>query len=65
MAKSIRDIPNKRGRPVTTGKGVGILLRVHAPFISKVDKWAEAQPDSPSRPEAIRRLAEAGLKQKR
>jgi hypothetical protein len=28
----------------------------------RVDAWSSEQPDSPSRPEAIRRLVEKGLK---
>jgi hypothetical protein len=58
MAKSIRDIPKKRGRgrPKTTGRGEGVLLRLHKPLTSAIDDWAKRQDDKPSRPEAIRRL---------
>jgi hypothetical protein len=61
MAKSIRDIPKKRGRPRTTGRGEGILLRLHQPQLDALDAWIEHQDDSPSRPEAIRRLIEQAL----
>jgi hypothetical protein len=60
MAKSIPDIP-KRGRPKTTGRGRGVMVRLHADAISAVDQWSTRQDDQPSRPEAIRRLVEAGL----
>jgi hypothetical protein len=61
MGKSIRDIPKKRGRPQTTGRGAGILVRLHAEPLARVDDWAAQQHDHPSRPEAIRRLVEVGL----
>lgn len=64
MTKSIRDIPKKRrrrGRPKTTGRGEAVLLRLHPPLITAVDKWAKRQEGALSRPEAIRRLIEQGL----
>jgi hypothetical protein len=62
MAKSIRDIPKKRrGRPKTTGRGEGILLRLHTPQLARLDDWIRAQEDEPSRPEAIRRLVDQAL----
>src|SRR4029077_19430889 len=62
MSKSIRDIPKKkRGRPKTTGRGEGVMLRLHAALLDRLDAWIGAQGDSPSRPEAIRRLVETAL----
>src|SRR5271155_3236079 len=61
MKKSIRDIPKKRGRPKTTGRGEGILLRLHLPQIQALDEWIARQKNEPSRPEAIRRLVEQAL----
>ena len=61
MDKSIADIPKKRGRKKTTGRGEGVMVRFHDPLASSVDQWSAAQPDAPSRPEAIRRLVEKGL----
>src|SRR5262249_55722594 len=63
MAKSIRDIPKKRGRgrPRTTGRGQAIMLRLHPPLLTNLDGWIESQHDNPSRPEAIRRLLEQNL----
>ena len=66
MAKSIPDIPKKetRGRPKTTGQGVGIMVRGHDDFLRPLDAWIAKQKPRPSRPEAIRRLVELGLKAK-
>jgi hypothetical protein len=50
------------GRPKTTGKGHLIGLRCHKPFLAAVDEWREEQDEKPSRPAAIVRLAELGLK---
>jgi hypothetical protein len=65
MTKSIRDIAKKRvGRPKTTGLGTGIMVRGHEDFLRPLDAWIAKQRDQPSRPEAIRRLVELGLKAK-
>jgi hypothetical protein len=61
MAKSIRDTPKKRGRPKTTGRGEGIMLRLHPPLLKNLNIWIANQADNPSRPEAIRRLVEQAL----
>jgi hypothetical protein len=66
MAKSIKDIPKKkRGRPSTGGRRAGILVRLETDQFDALDAWIEKQkvPDL-SRPEAIRRLVELGLKAK-
>jgi hypothetical protein len=66
MAKSIGVITKKkRGRPVTTGKGTLIGVRLLEDPLSNLDAWIAKQkePDL-SRPEAIRRLVEIGLKAK-
>jgi hypothetical protein len=52
---------HRRGRPVTTGKGLQIGMRWHEPLLGMIDDWAAAQDDEPSRTEAIRRLVERGL----
>lgn len=57
MARSIPDIPKKRGRPSTGGRGVGILVRLSDEQVDELDTYREAQPDKPSRPEALRRKA--------
>jgi hypothetical protein len=64
MAKQVhRSAPkkSKRGRPVTTGKGILIVVRFHQEFLSGVDSWRAKQESDVSRPDAIRRLAEIGL----
>jgi hypothetical protein len=66
MAKSITVNANKRGRPVTTGTGTVVGVRMLDRPLAAVDAWIAKQkePDL-SRPEAIRRLVELGLKTKR
>jgi hypothetical protein len=39
-------------------------MRASKEFLEKLDNWRRAQPDLPSRAEAIRRLVELGLKAK-
>lgn len=63
MAKSLRvNTTTKRGRPVTTGKGTLIGVRLLDAPLAALDEWIDRQqePDL-SRPEAIRRLVEIGL----
>jgi hypothetical protein len=62
MSKSIKDIKKKRGRPKSTGSGLPQLVRMHNAQIAAIDKW-RCEEDV-SRPEAIRRLVELGLKVK-
>ena len=61
MSQSIADIPKKRGRKPQGGRQPGILVRMGEAEIAAVDSWRDGQGDQPSRPEAIRRLVEAGL----
>jgi hypothetical protein len=63
MAKSNKDIKKSRGRPKTTGSGQPQLVRMHDDQITAIDKWREK--NEYSRPEAIRRLVEIGLKAKK
>jgi metal-responsive CopG/Arc/MetJ family transcriptional regulator len=65
MAKSIRVITKSRGRPKTTGTGTLIGVRLQDEALKRVDTWASNEKDKPSRPEAIRRLVETGLKRTR
>ena len=62
MAKSIRVITKKaRGRPVTTGKGTLIGVRLQPSHLKALDAWI-AQQDAPlTRPEAIRAMMETIL----
>jgi hypothetical protein len=64
MAKSIRDIPKKqRGRPSTGGRREGVMVRLEPAQFEALDGWIKKH-DVESRPEAIRRLVELGLKAK-
>ena len=68
MAKSVRDSTKsnpKMGRPKTTGPGEPQVVRMHDEQLEAIDDWIEAQGEKISRPEAIRRLVEIGLKAKR
>jgi hypothetical protein len=37
-------------------------MRWHDPVLAAIDEWRRGQPDLPTRPDAIRRLVELGLK---
>lgn len=63
MKPSISSTAKRRGRPKTTGPGEQVKLTLHDPLLSEIDAYAAAQGDTPLRPEAIRRLTEAGLTQ--
>jgi hypothetical protein len=67
MGKSVSVITKKRrGRPVTTGKGTLIGVRLLDDPLATLDAWIAKQKESDlSRPEAIRRLVEIGLKAKK
>src|ERR1700730_9885522 len=63
MKRSIGVITKKkRGRPVTTGKGTLIGVRLLDDPLSTLDSWIAKQKEPHlTRPEAIRRLVELGL----
>ncbi|MCK1330643.1 MULTISPECIES: hypothetical protein [unclassified Bradyrhizobium] len=65
MSKSISVNINKRGRPVTTGKGTLVGVRFLDDPLAKLDAWIEKQDEPLTRPEAIRRLVEIGLRAKK
>jgi len=50
----------KRGRPRTDAASIHLTLKPDQ--LAAVDAWAEHQPDTLSRPEAVRRLIELGLR---
>jgi len=54
----------KRGRPATTGLGLQVGERWHAPEIAAIDAWIKTQGEEMTRGQAIRRLVELGLKAK-
>jgi len=61
MAMQETVVPKKRG-PAPTGKGESIHLRLQPDQLAALDSWIRHQPDELSRPEAVRRLMEIGLK---
>jgi len=63
MAKTTSDIKNTRGKPGRPKLGaVGVMVRLRPAERAAVDAWRAEQDPQPSRPEALRRLAELGLK---
>lgn len=62
MAKQETVITKKRRGPVPTGKGILIGVRLQPPELGKLDTWRAKAEGEPTRPEAMRRLAELGLK---
>ncbi|UPJ54024.1 hypothetical protein IVB30_10505 [Bradyrhizobium sp. 200] len=58
-------ISKKKRGPAPTGKGEPIVVRMQPKSLAELDTWIGKQkPPYPSRPEAIRRLVELGLKSK-
>jgi hypothetical protein len=55
-------ITKKRRGPAPTGIGTLIGVRLQPGALARLDAWSATQDGSPSRPEAIRRLFEQGLK---
>jgi hypothetical protein len=53
------------GRPKTTGPGQPQVVRMHDLQIASIDAWIAMHGEAVSRPEAIRRLVELGLKAKK
>lgn len=65
MSKQDKMLAKKpRGRPAT-GRGETIGVRIQPADLALIDEWRRTQDDLPTRPEAIRRLIELGLKVKR
>jgi hypothetical protein len=59
MVKSIRVITKKkRGRPVTTGKGLLIGVRLQPSQLADLDNWIANQATPLTRPGAIRAMME-------
>lgn len=60
-AKLLQPKNQKRGRP-RSGLGTPVQVRIKEELLAGIDAWRRAQPDLPNRPEALRRLAEIGIK---
>jgi hypothetical protein len=59
-------IPRKRPGPAPTGKGQQIVVRMQPSPLADLDSWIKKQKQADlTRPEAIRRLVELGLKAKK
>jgi hypothetical protein len=54
-------IEKKRGPPRPTGKGEQVVVRIHNPLLAALDDWCAKQLDTPTRAEALRRLAAQSL----
>lgn len=64
MSGSTQDNTNlRKKRSKQPGTFVG--TRVQPELLKRLDDWRREQPDLPSRPEALRRLAERALKEGR
>jgi hypothetical protein len=61
MARSISNIRKKRGRGRPKVGAIPVLVRLLPDQAARLDSWRHALTDSPSRPEAIRRLLEQSL----
>jgi hypothetical protein len=53
--------PKKVGRPRAMGPGEQVVVRLHEPLLAAIDQWCADQLDSPTRAEALRRLAARAL----
>jgi hypothetical protein len=62
MARQEKNLDkNSRGRPAI-GRGIQVNAMLRPETAAALDDWREAQTDRPTRPEAVRRLVEKGLK---
>lgn len=63
MAKAIRG--SKKGRGRVPGTQISVQVHISVPvqkeFLTALDQWRKQQDDQPSRPNAVRQLAEASL----
>ena len=64
MRPSIMEDTKRRGRPAGRTYSSSIPVRLTPAQLEGFDAWREAQPDKPSRSEAIRRLVEEALRTK-
>jgi hypothetical protein len=67
MRKSTRPVKKKRGPPKGYGARGSKSLHVKVPpdELAALDAWIKQQPDKPSRPEGLRRLAKIALAKSR
>lgn len=60
MNTSDQSEPERKPRARTAGTLVG--TRFQPDLLAAIDLWRKAQPDLPTRPEAVRRLVELGMR---
>lgn len=60
-AKKAKATKGRRGRPVTTGRGQLIGVRVLPAMVKRIDDWQGKNAPDATRQEAMRRLIERGL----
>ena len=53
--------PKKRRGPLPTGIGTSINVRLQPAQLAALDKWIAAQPETVTRPEAIRAIIQEKL----
>jgi hypothetical protein len=61
MSKQDTLIPKKKRGPAPTGQGKPVMVRLQPSSLEALDAWRKKEPDTPGRPEAIRRLMETAL----
>jgi hypothetical protein len=49
-------LTRKRRGPKPTGQGLVVGVRLQPPELASLDRWIAAQDDTPTRPEAVRRI---------
>jgi hypothetical protein len=62
MPQSINVNAKKRGRPISTGTGTVVGVRMLPEQLTQLDDWIASQPAPvPTRPEAVRQLLARAL----
>jgi hypothetical protein len=62
VPQSAEQMPKPRGRPVTTGTGQMLGVRLQPDQLAALDAWIARCPEpKPSRPEAVRRILAGAL----
>ena len=62
MDKQDTLISKKRRGPAPTGQGTPVLVRLQPDQLASIDAFIANEPDTPNRPEALRRLAALNLR---
>ena len=62
MGSQETPVSKKKRGPKPSGWGTPVMVRLQPDQLTSLDAWIKHQPDALSRPEAVRRLIEIGLK---